>query len=111
MEAATQMYLKLRAHRPGILRRQEGDGRVKGSSSGARGAVRVLPNASGLSYTIRLMKLEINPRGNGACPLCSATGNCRIHKLLASGVEEAEADSEMEIVVYTCPYFSERDGA
>jgi hypothetical protein len=57
------------------------------------------------------MKLEINSRGNGACPLCSANGNCRIQKLLTTGVEKARADGEMEIVIYTCPYFSERHGA
>lgn len=57
------------------------------------------------------MKLEINPRGNGACPLCAAIVNCRIRRLLAAGVEKAGADAEMEIVVYTCPYFSERQGA
>ena len=57
------------------------------------------------------MKLDINTRGNGACPLCSVNGNCRLHKLLASGIGDAGADSEMEIVVYTCPYFSERLGA
>jgi hypothetical protein len=57
------------------------------------------------------MKLEINPRGNGACPLCSAASDCRLQRLLAEGVEQAGADSEMEIVVYTCPYFSERQGS
>jgi hypothetical protein len=55
------------------------------------------------------MKLEINTRGNGACPLCSACGDCRIQRLLSSGIEEAEADSSMEVVVYSCPYFSERE--
>jgi hypothetical protein len=57
------------------------------------------------------MKLDINTRGNGACPLCSSCGNCRIHKLLASGVENPLADAPMEIVVYSCPYFSERVGS
>jgi hypothetical protein len=57
------------------------------------------------------MKLEINGRGNGACPLCSYAADCRIHKLLESGVEDAGAASEMEIVIYTCPYFSEREEA
>ncbi len=57
------------------------------------------------------MKLEFNSRGNGACPLCVSGSGCRIHKLLEAGVELAGADSEMEIVVYTCPYFSERLGA
>jgi hypothetical protein len=57
------------------------------------------------------MKLDINPRGNGACPLCATSGNCRIQRLLSGSVESARADSELEIVVYTCPYFSERNGA
>jgi hypothetical protein len=54
------------------------------------------------------MKLEINPRGNGACPLCAVAGDCRIRGLLEGSVAAAGADSEMEIVVYSCPYFSER---
>jgi hypothetical protein len=57
------------------------------------------------------MKLDINTRGNGACPLCSSSGNCRIHRLLSSGVEKANAESAMELVVYSCPYFSEREGS
>jgi len=57
------------------------------------------------------MKLEINQRGNGACPLCSSSANCRIQRMLASGVEKAGAEAEMEIVVYSCPYFSERNGS
>jgi NADH-ubiquinone oxidoreductase-G iron-sulfur binding region. len=56
------------------------------------------------------MRLEINSRGNGACPLCEENGDCHIQKLLASGVEGAGDDSEMEIVVYACPYFAERVG-
>jgi len=55
------------------------------------------------------MKLVINPRGNGACPLCAASGDCRIQRLLANGVEKTAAGSEMEIVVYSCPHFSERE--
>jgi hypothetical protein len=57
------------------------------------------------------MKLEINPRGNGACPLCAASGDCRIQRLLAAGVEKVSSDSELEIVVYACPYFVERKEA
>jgi hypothetical protein len=56
------------------------------------------------------MKLEINMRGNGACPLCAANGDCRLHKLLASGLGEAKSESEMEIVIYSCPYFAEKEG-
>lgn len=54
------------------------------------------------------MKIVVNSRGNGACPLCAAAADCRIQRLLASGVEEAQAESDMEIVIYACPYFSER---
>lgn len=55
------------------------------------------------------MKLEINPRGNGACPLCAANGNCRLQSKLTSSLAPvtAEAELEMEIVVYSCPYFQE----
>ena len=57
------------------------------------------------------MKLDINPRGNGACPLCAANSDCRIQRLLAAGIEKIGDDFEMEIVVYTCQYFVERQGA
>jgi len=57
------------------------------------------------------MKLEINGRGTGACALCASSGACRMHALLQAGVKQAAADSEMEIVIYACPYFSERLGA
>jgi hypothetical protein len=53
------------------------------------------------------MKLEINLRGNGACPLCSARDDCRIQRLLAAAAKKAEAEAEMEIVIYSCPYFEE----
>ena len=57
------------------------------------------------------MKLEINTRGNGACPLCVSADDCRIRGELAAGVDECLADSPMEIVIYSCPYFSERAGS
>jgi len=54
------------------------------------------------------MKLEINPRGNGACPLCSANGNCRLQSKLAASLADVKgAQAEMEIVVYSCSYFQE----
>jgi hypothetical protein len=57
------------------------------------------------------MKLEINPRGNGACPLCSANGDCKLQKLLAQSLVNVNGkgsdESEMEIVVYSCSYFQE----
>ncbi|HUW39529.1 MAG TPA: hypothetical protein VMV90_00860 [Rectinemataceae bacterium] len=57
------------------------------------------------------MTLEINPRGNGACPLCAADGDCRLQKLLGqsiAGVPDGE-EPGMEIVVYSCSYFKESD--
>jgi len=57
------------------------------------------------------MELVINTRGNGACPLCSSVSDCRIRASLAAGVEKSLADAPMEIVIYSCPYFSERAGS
>jgi hypothetical protein len=57
------------------------------------------------------MRLVINPRGNGACLLCSASGDCRIQRLMTAGVEKIGSDSDLEIVIYTCPYFVEREEA
>ncbi len=56
------------------------------------------------------MKLEINPRGNGACPICVSNGNCRIQRKLADNVDplDPSGDDGMEIVVYSCPYFKEK---
>jgi hypothetical protein len=56
------------------------------------------------------MKLDINPRGNGACPLCEANGACRLQRRLAAALAEApdSEDGGMEIVVYSCPDFKER---
>ncbi|HOX33523.1 MAG TPA: hypothetical protein PLB91_14425 [Spirochaetales bacterium] len=56
------------------------------------------------------MQLDINPRGNGACPLCAAQGACRLQERLAASLSEAP-DAEnggMEIVVYSCPSFREK---
>ncbi len=55
------------------------------------------------------MKLEINPRGNGACPLCGNNKNCGIKRKIGSNADEINPSSieEMEIVIYTCPYFKE----
>jgi hypothetical protein len=56
------------------------------------------------------MKLEINPRGNGACPLCVLHGSCRVQRKLVDNVDALGPSSEgdMEIVVYSCPYFKEK---
>ncbi len=56
------------------------------------------------------MKVEINPRGNGACPLCVSDKNCRIQRKLAANVDDVNpsSEAEMELVVYACPYFKEK---
>ncbi|GHV25135.1 hypothetical protein FACS189498_3100 [Spirochaetia bacterium] len=55
------------------------------------------------------MQIEINSRGNGACPLCQANGNCRVQETLAGGMEVFSGkDDPMELVVYSCPQFEEK---
>jgi len=56
------------------------------------------------------MKLDINHRGNGACPLCSADGSCRLKKRLAAALADSPEPEEggMEIVIYSCPSFREK---
>jgi len=56
------------------------------------------------------MRIDINPRGNGACPLCASHGNCRIQRRLSDNVDtiNSPGDDELEIVVYSCPYFKEK---
>jgi hypothetical protein len=59
------------------------------------------------------MKIEINHRGNGACPLCGSYGNCRIRDTLVKSMSvfsDAADPMElvMELVVYSCPQFQEK---
>jgi hypothetical protein len=59
------------------------------------------------------MKLEINPRGNGACPLCGSYGSCRIQDTLTKSMAIFSEDKDpmelvMELVVYSCPQFQEK---
>ncbi|MDR0512374.1 MAG: hypothetical protein LBG93_04645 [Treponema sp.] len=54
------------------------------------------------------MTVEINSHGNGACPLCSSSGKCRVQDRLVQTVGEfSESDNPMELVVYSCPLFQE----
>jgi hypothetical protein len=56
------------------------------------------------------MKVEINTRGNGACPLCASNNNCRVQDTLRKATNIfSDADDPMELVVYSCPQFSERE--
>lgn len=56
------------------------------------------------------MRLDINPRGNGACPLCMRDASCRLKRLLSASLaaEPDPVESGMEIVVYNCPMFEEK---
>jgi hypothetical protein len=55
------------------------------------------------------MLIEINTRGNGACPICTFTGNCNIQETLKKTLEEFSSDgTSMEIVIFTCPKFIEK---
>jgi hypothetical protein len=55
------------------------------------------------------MDIVINPRGNGACPLCEQNGICRIQSALFKAMEGFSAqDDPMEVVVYSCPQFQEK---
>jgi hypothetical protein len=56
------------------------------------------------------VKVEINNRENGACPLCVRNGNCVLHKTIrrALGDYDGKSNNEMELVIYTCPRFKEK---
>ncbi|MDR0444531.1 MAG: hypothetical protein LBH44_14125 [Treponema sp.] len=55
------------------------------------------------------MQVEINARGNGACPLCAAAGNCRIQDTVAETLDVfTSEDNPMELVIYSCPNFVEK---
>jgi hypothetical protein len=55
------------------------------------------------------MLVEMNARGNGACPFCSFTGNCHVQETLIETLKNfSSEDNPMEMVIYSCPYFQER---
>ncbi len=55
------------------------------------------------------MKVEINPRGNGACPICVANGNCPLQQRLGASLESMNGkEAEMELAIYSCSYFKEK---
>lgn len=56
------------------------------------------------------MNIELNSRGNGACPICVQHNHCRIQKALIDAVKPFNhEETQMELVIYTCPYFKEKD--
>jgi hypothetical protein len=55
------------------------------------------------------MIVEINSRGNGACPLCASSGNCRIQDTISKTMTAFSSENDpMELVIYSCPGFREK---
>jgi len=55
------------------------------------------------------MHLEINSRGNGACPFCSHAENCHVHEAVKEKLDKVfNEDDIMEMVFYSCPHFDEK---
>ncbi|MFO7849878.1 MAG: hypothetical protein R6V67_07955 [Spirochaetia bacterium] len=54
------------------------------------------------------MEVKINPRGNGACPLCYYNGRCTIQRKMSAALKDVKEKEEFELVVYTCPQFKEK---
>jgi len=54
------------------------------------------------------MQVQINHRGNGACPLCRNNGKCKYQKKIKESLAEFRSKEEFELVIYTCPYFKEK---
>jgi hypothetical protein len=55
------------------------------------------------------MKIELNARGNGACPICSFTGECHVRETLRETLDKFSSEEDpMELVIYSCPFFVEK---
>jgi hypothetical protein len=55
------------------------------------------------------MRVDINLRGNGACPICISSESCRIQDLLSQSMDNfSKAGTSMELVIYSCPQFEEK---
>ena len=56
------------------------------------------------------MKVEINNRDNGACPLCIYNGRCILHDTVRGSLDDFDKNDaqEMQLVIYTCPRFKEK---
>jgi len=56
------------------------------------------------------MQVEMNARGNGACPMCSFNNeNCHVQETLRKTLDDfSSEDNPMELVIYSCPFFVEK---
>jgi hypothetical protein len=56
------------------------------------------------------MRVDLNSRGNGACPLCAFSGNCHIQDTIKETLDAYSSESDpIELVIYSCPKFSEEE--
>jgi hypothetical protein len=55
------------------------------------------------------MHVIFSPRGNGACPLCQRREFCNLLEKINEGLDPIKGanGTEMEIVIYSCPFFIE----
>jgi hypothetical protein len=54
-------------------------------------------------------EVKLNPRGNGACPICGQNEACRVQSTLITAMEEFSLeDDPIELVIYSCPHFQEK---
>jgi len=53
------------------------------------------------------MKIQINPRGNGACPLCRFHEKCLIQDSIEKHTAGTYREGELALVIYSCPKFEE----
>ena len=60
-----------------------------------------------------MLEVKINSRGTGACPQCRFT-SCYINTKIRDSLKDisivSKIDNEMEIVIYKCPRFVEKEG-
>jgi len=55
------------------------------------------------------MQVVLNPRGNGACPICNFSEDCHVQDTILDTLAEfSSEDNPMELVIYSCPYFVEK---
>jgi len=55
------------------------------------------------------MYVELNARGNGACPICASSGKCHVQETLVKAMSAfSTKDNPMELVIYSCPQFDEK---
>ncbi|MDR1893936.1 MAG: hypothetical protein LBQ61_04485 [Spirochaetales bacterium] len=53
------------------------------------------------------MELLVNPRGNGACPLCLFNNRCLIQESLGKAAAAIPSGGKLGLVIYNCPKFQE----